>query len=346
MVRLLGVAVGLTLAGPPAARAADFSVGPHTVAEVVATDIPRPLQIAFGPGGVLLVLSQGRGDAAAEIATVNPGEPIPAAGAHLPRAIIPFAEEARKTVLGSLAVNPRTGDVVLGEENGNRIYRLTEGTLAPLVIGLNHLVGGSGMAFDADGRLVILDFVSPETQLRSENRPPPALDWLAGDGYQGPLVFRLDLGEDRPLPRRVDLGAPFFPRGVTRGEPLPPPRFISVAAGPGGDLVLLDSLGQVTRLTADGQLHLLANLGSGHYHRTNMAVAPDGTVVVSTGFHIRRLLGISPGGNVTTIARDLGDPNGLAIDGAGAIYLAESAHHRILRFRAVSPLTPPPPSPP
>jgi hypothetical protein len=346
VTRLLGLVVGLALAPAAGALAADFAVDPHTVAEVVVTGIPRPLQIAFGPEGSLLVLSQGPlGDAATEIVTVVVDDPRPADGAGLPRAVIPFADEARKTVLGSLAVNPRTGEVALGEENGNRIYRLHGGQLLPLVSGLNHLVGGSAMAFDADGRLVIVDFVSPETQLRAESRPPPALEWLAGEGYQGPLVFRLDLGEDRPLPRRADLATPFFPGGGARAEPLPSPRFVSVAASPGGDLVLLDSLGQVTRLTADGQLHLLANLGSGHYHRTNMAVGADGTVVVSTGFHIRRLLKISPGGHVATIAWDLGDPNGLAIDRAGAIYLAETAHHRILRFRTAAPVRPPPPSP-
>jgi sugar lactone lactonase YvrE len=110
---------------------------------------------------------------------------------------------------------------------------------------------------------------------------------------------------------------------------------VAVAASPNGDLVLLDSLGQVRRLTPDGNLHLLAHLGSGHYHRTNMAVGPDGTVVVSTGFHIRRLLSISPGGTITNIAWDLGDPNGLVIDESGAIYLAETAHHRILRIAVV-----------
>jgi sugar lactone lactonase YvrE len=77
-----------------------------------------------------------------------------------------------------------------------------------------------------------------------------------------------------------------------------------------------------------------------------MAVAPDGTVVVSTGFHIRRLLSISPGGVVALIAEDLGDPNGLAIDAAGAIYLAETAHHRVLRLTPAPRIRPLPPSPP
>lgn len=347
MARLFAAHTSLILFGALPASAVDLSVGPGTVAEVIVTGIPRPLQLALDPAGSLVVLSQGlREDAAAEIVTVELSGQLPVEGAHLPRAIIPFAEDTRKTVLGSLAIAPRTGRLVLGEENGNRIYRLTEeGRLAPLAVGLYHLVGGSGIAFDGDGRLAVVDFISTETQLRSESRPPPALDWLAGEGYQGPLVFRLDLSEDRPLPRRLDLGAPFFPRSWPQGESPPPARFVAVAASPNGDIVLLDSLGQVTRLTADGQLHLLASLESGHYHRTNMAVAPDGTVVVSTGFHIRRLLSISPGGVITTIAWDLGDPNGLAIDASGVIYLAETAHHRILRITPARLVRPPPPSP-
>jgi hypothetical protein len=340
--------VSLILSGVLPAAAASLSVGPGTVAEVVVTGIPRPLQLALGLDGSLVVLSQGlREDAAAEIVTVELSGPLPVQGAYLPRIVVPFAEEARKTVVGSLAIAPRTGHLVLGEENGNRIYRLTEeGKLAPLAVGLYHLVGGSGIAFDGDGRLVVLDYISSETQLRSESRPPPGLDWLAGEGYQGPLVFRLDPSEDRPLPRRLDLGAPFFPRSWPQGESPPLARFVAVAAAAHGEIALLDSLGYVTRLAADGQLHPLAALGAGHYHRTNMAVAPDGTVVVSTGFHIRRLLSISPSGAITDIAWDLGDPNGLAIDASGVIYLAETAHHRILRIRPAPLVRPPPPSPP
>src|SRR5262249_45219558 len=71
---------------------------------------------------------------------------------------------------------------------------------------------------------------------------------------------------------------------------------------------------------------------------------PDGSVVVSTGFQIRRLVSISPEGVATTIAWDLGDPNGLAIDAAGVIYVAETAHHRVLRLTPPS-IRPLPPSP-
>jgi hypothetical protein len=46
---------------------------------------------------------------------------------------------------------------------------------------------------------------------------------------------------------------------------------------------------------------------------------------------------------VTVVARDLGDPEGIAVDAAGDLYVAENALHRVIRIRA--PITPPPASP-
>jgi sugar lactone lactonase YvrE len=73
-----------------------------------------------------------------------------------------------------------------------------------------------------------------------------------------------------------------------------------------------------------------------------MTVGPDGSVFVSTGFQIRQILRISPAGAVTVVARNLGDPEGIAVDDTGDLYVAENALHRIIRIRAI---TPPPPSP-
>jgi len=118
------------------------------------------------------------------------------------------------------------------------------------------------------------------------------------------------------------------------GEPGEEPlsRFISVAALPGEGMHLLDSLGQLFRLTAESRLIPIARLPAGHYHRTNMAVAPDGTTYVSSGFHIRGLYRVSPTGVVDSIARELGDPAGIAVDREGAVYVAETALHRIVRL--------------
>jgi hypothetical protein len=331
------VACSVSLGGELVTRsgAADPSLAAGVTVDVVATRIPRPVQLAFSAAGTLVVLSHGwRGDAAGEIFWLNLGGALPVDASRAPRLVIPFSEEPRKAAFGSLALHPSLADIFLGEENGNRIYRLTEEKkLTPLAVGLHHLVGGGGIVFDPEGRLVALDFVSTDTQLRSETTPPPTLYWLAGEGYQGPLVFRIDPREG-PQPRRLDLMAPLFPRGWGRaGVARSLPRFIAVTATPGGDLVLLDSLGELRRLTPEGHLVSITRLPAGHYHRTNMAVTPDGSIVVSSGFHIRHLYGVSPAGAVTTIARDLGDPAGVAVDRSGAIYLAEAAHHRIVRIR-------------
>jgi sugar lactone lactonase YvrE len=159
---------------------------------------------------------------------------------------------------------------------------------------------------------------------------------VAGDGYQGPLVFRVDPHEASGMPRRLDLLPPLYPRAWTMkpGEE-PPSRFISVAALADDALLLLDSLGQLFRLTPEPRLVRLARLPAGHYHRTNIAVAPDGAAWVSSGFHIRGLYRVSASGVVESIARELGDPAGIAIDREGAVYVAETALHRIVRLTSL-----------
>ncbi len=330
---LFATAVGLaTRAG----AASGVQTAPGLMAEVIVTDVGRPIQLAFDRGGRLVVLSHGRrGDAAGEIHRLDVTGPLPIDGGRVPGVVIPFSEAPRKPALGSLAVDPRTGDLYLGEENGNRVYHLaTDHRLTAVAIGLQHLVGGSSIALDGDGRLITVDYASPETQGRAEVPPPPGLDVL-GTGYQGPLIFRVTLGDGAALPRRLDLVPPFFPRWWISppGEPLT--RFMAVAARSDGTLLLLDSLGQVFRLTDGGELHAITRLPAGHYQRTSLAVARDGTLFVSTGFHVRRLFRVSPGGAVTAVASELGDPGGVAVDDEGRIYVAETALHRVIRIRPV-----------
>jgi len=329
---------GLMLAGlslllassPRSATGADVSVGLHVA--VVATGIPRPIQLALDPRGGLVVLSHGwRGDAAAEIYRIGLRGTVPVDAARQPHVVVPFTDEARKTVFGSLALDSRSGDLFLGEENGNRIYRLgADQRLQAVAMGLNHLLGGSALALDRQGRLVFLDYASLETHLRSEMPLPPSLSWLIDEGYRGPLVYRVDPREDRPLPRRADLLVPIFPRGgkVPAGqEPLW--RLIGVTAT-GDDLVFLSSVGEVFRLGPDGELRLITRLPGGHYHRTNLTTGPDGSVFICGGFQIRQIFRISPAGQVTTLASELGDPGGIVVDREGVLYVAETALHRII----------------
>ena len=154
---LLGTAAscaGLLLAGvswlsvlsPQPTAAADVAAGLRI--DVVATGLPRPIQLALDSRGRLVVLTHGgRGDAAGEIYRLEPGGALPVDATRAPRMVIPFPDERRKTVFGSLAVDPRSGDLFLGEENGNRIYRLrVDQRLQAVAVGLNHLLGGSALA--------------------------------------------------------------------------------------------------------------------------------------------------------------------------------------------------------
>jgi hypothetical protein len=323
----------LVASSPRPTAAAD--VAPGFRVDVVATGVPRPIQLALDAHGRLVVLSPGWfGDAAGEIYRLDLRGSLPVDAARLPRVVIPFPDEPRKAVFGSLALDPRSGDVFLGEENGNRIYRLGDDQrLQAVVVGLNHLLGGTALTLDRRGRLVFLDYASPETHLRSETPLPPSLSWLIEDGYRGPLVFRIDPREERPLPRRADLLVPILPRSeTTRAGREPMWRLIGVTATPGDDLVFLSAVGEVFRLGSDGELRLLVRLPAGHYHRTNLTTGADGSIFVSAGYQIRQIFQISPAGNVSIVASELGDPGGIVLDPEGALYVPEAALHRIIRI--------------
>jgi hypothetical protein len=326
---VLAALVGLVAASPGAAPAVEVLDGLRV--EVVVTEIPRPIQLALDAQGRLVVLGQGwRGDAAGELFRIDPGGPVPASAARMPRVVIPFASEPRKMALGSLAVDPRSGDLFLGEENGNRIYRFGfDHRLQAVAVGLNHLLGGSAMALDGQGRLVFIDYASPESHRRSETPQVPSLAWLTDEGYRGPEVFRLDLREARPLPQPVDL---LLPRGGSSPVGREPPwRLIGVTAA-GDDPFVLSALGELFRLSPDGVLRSIVRLPAGHYHRINMAMGPDGSVYVCGGFQIRQIYRISAAGEVTTVASELSDPGGIVVDRDGALYVAETALHRIIRI--------------
>src|SRR5262249_24493808 len=109
-------------------------------------------------------------------------------------------------------------------------------------------------------------------------------------------------------------------------------RLVAAVAGAEDDVILLSAIGEVLRLGADGEVRTVARRPGGHFHRTNLARGPDGRVYVSAGFHIRHGYPGRPGGEVSWVARDLGDPGGLAVDAGGAIYVAETALHRVIRI--------------
>jgi sugar lactone lactonase YvrE len=178
-----------------------------------------------------------------------------------------------------------------------------------------------------------VDYADPYLS-QAEGRPPPGLEQFRDEDYRGPLVIRLALDPGIPLPRHVGNVPPLYPRawgGRAGGALLP--FLISGLVLPDGDLLLLTSSGELYRLGSDGDLTLFARLPRGQYNRTNMIAAPDGTVFVSGGFHVGRVFRVSRAGAVAVVAADLADPAGIALDPQGALYIAESSVHRILRVR-------------
>jgi hypothetical protein len=301
--------------------------------EVVVTGVPRPLELVRD-GQSLVVLSPGaRGDAAGELYRVALGEDAPVDLAHQPHMRLPFMDR-RLAAFGSMAIEPGTRDLLLGEENGTRVYRLGSGDRLTLqTTGLHRLPGGSAIAFDAAGRLILVDYADPAL-VALEDRASPELEQFRQEDYRGPLVFRLAPDPLIPLPRRLDVIPPLFPRawgGRAGGGLLP--HIVSVAPVGGDDLLLLTSRGAVYKLTADGRFALFARLPGGQYNRTHMVAAPDGAVFVSGGFQVGALYQVAPDGSVLTVASNLADPEGIALDDQGRLYLAESSFHRIIRLR-------------
>ncbi len=322
------LATALLLATVAAPGAAHAPAG----LEVIATGVLRPLQLAV-EGRTLVVLAPGLGGhSAGDLYRFDLDNDAPIDLASQPRLQIPFAD-ARMGSLGSLAIDPRTHDLFLGEENGRRVYRLSaRGELALYAIGLRRLPGGSAIAFDRLDRLVLVDYADPRTS-PSEEPVPPGLEQFRDEDYRGPLVFRLGDGDTIPLPRQVSRLAPLFPRawgGRAGGAMLP--HLISVAALEGDELAFLSSGGTILRLATDRRLHPHARLPRGQYNRTNMISLPDGSLIVSGGFHVGSIFLVSPGGSVTTLASGLADPEGIAVDARRDLYIAESALHRIVRL--------------
>jgi hypothetical protein len=299
--------------------------------EVVA-GVPRPLQLAIDRRSLLVLGAGVSGDAAGELYRVDLDGARPLDLARQPRVRIPYPD-ANPTVLGSLALHPASHAVFLGEENGRRIYRLdVDGRLALYATGLRRLLGGSTLLVDGAGRLVVVDYADPLLQ-RDDEAELPGLDHLREEDYRGPLVFRLEVWPDVVLPRRVSRLAPLFPRGWggrAGGGLLP--RLVSAVDVGRGELVLLASSGELLRLAADGALAPFSRLPLGQYQRTNMAAAPDGTVYVSGGFWVASVYRVARDGTVSTIASRLADPQGIAVDVNGDVYLAESALHRVVRL--------------
>jgi len=306
--------------------------------EVVATGIPRPAQLVLD-GHTLTVLGPGlHGDAAGELYHVDLGGRLPVDLGMRASSRLGFSE-GRTATLGSLALDPVSRQLFLGEENGTRIYRLgPDGALTRYATGLHRIPATSALAVDAQGRLLVLDYVD-RTLAPGEDGGTRGLEPLREDDYRGPLLFRLTPDPSIVLPRRLDRAIPLFPRP---GGPKPAGflgYLVAVAPLPAGEVALLEPTGALLRLRPDGSVSRMGRLPSGHgeYNRPSMVSAADGSLFVSGGFHVPRVFRVSPAGAVETMAQNLRDPEGLALDEQGRLYIAESSQHRILRLRIGAP---------
>jgi sugar lactone lactonase YvrE len=188
-------------------------------------------------------------------------------------------------------------------------------------------------AFDADGAPVFVSTHDPRV-LRIE--ADGTIGLIAGTGYVG------DLGDDGPA---VDA---WFD-GLA-----------GVAIGPAGEVYVADGQANRVRVVKDGLVHAFAGTGTAGYagdggaataaelrYPSGLAVAPDGSVYVADRMNhaIRR---IAPDGTIATVAgrgvpADDGDggpavdaglaqPDGVAVDDAGRVYVADRDNFRVRRI--------------
>ena len=233
--------------------------------EVVATGIPRPIQLALDARGRLVVLSHGwRGDAAGRDLSGRPWTPrCPWTWRGRPAWWSRSPTSRGKTVLGSLAIDPPSGDLFLGEENGNRIYRLgADQRLQAVAVGLNHLLGGSALALDRHGtarvpRLREHGDASQIGDARCRRRSAgSSTRAIAGPWSSASTRARSVRCPGAPTSSRRS----FRRRGAQPGGPASLVwRLIGVAPVQ-DDLVLLSVVGEVFRLGSDGELHLITRL--------------------------------------------------------------------------------------
>jgi hypothetical protein len=298
------------------------------VPEIAVRGVPRPLQLAWD-GAALLVLSpDARGESAGEIYRVRLDEHVVQLTDE-PRTRVPFPHAGARTI-GSLAIEPASRALLLGEENGSRVWRLdADGRMTPYATGLRRLAGGSTLAFDRSGRLVLLDHADPF--LSPQHDRPAGFEHFREDEYRGPVVHRLAMDAAAPGPRRMGDVTPLFPRGWG-GRSGALPHLVAVAVA-GDELRVLSSSGELYRLADDGRPALVAKLPRREYTRANMLTGADGTVYVSGGFHSGTVFRVAVDGTVSVVAANLADPAGIALDQRGWLYIAESAQHRILRVR-------------
>jgi sugar lactone lactonase YvrE len=328
---------GVHRAAPPSGRPGDG--GPATLAR-----LKEPRGLALDSSGALLIADAGDGsirrvEENGTISTVAGGEPAPgAAGGYGPRLKRPVA----------IAVEP--GRLVVADSGAHRVVSIEPATGVMTIVagdGLPGVAGDGGpaararlsfpeaVAFDARGDLLIAD--RGNHRVRKVDRASGIIATLAGGGAAG------FAGDGGPA-----ASALFHdPAGL--------------AVDSAGRVLVVD-LGnrRLRRIGRDGTVETVAG-GAERRRRpgarevtpadleapTAVAVDGRGSLLVADAV-LRRVFRVEAGGGMQVVAGDgsvgyCGDggpareasllkPGGLAVDGAGNLYVSDTGHHRVRRI--------------
>lgn len=271
-------------------------------------------------------------------ATTRPAAPTPTATLARPASYAPLRIVTK--ALGSpddLALDPQ-GRIVFADMGNMGVNRIeVNGTITTLVSGLPDpegvLVLPDGTIFvsvqgqganKTDAILRIPPGGTPQTfatftnrtasvGLDSISRDPRTGDILAADSPNG-VVYRISAdGKQQTI----------LARGFTRP--------VDAIVAPDGGVIVADEYGgKVAMIAPDGQVTTLARLS----YPDDLAFDLDGTLLVTTlTDNTLRRLNPTTGATLAILATNLHEPQGLAVDAAGNIFLSEETGNAIVELQ-------------
>jgi sugar lactone lactonase YvrE len=314
----------------------DVWVAPGLRAEVFAVNLRGPEDMAWDPRGELVVLNAlGRAGTVGELVRlpVRPGETLPLDASKAATLSLTTATFTPRFPISSLALHASTGDLFLAERWGTRVLRLSpDGRVVPYAVGFWRLPQRA-IRFDQTGMLLVLDGRS-EGRTGREEADEEEADGPGSRRYLGPILYRVSVEDRVALPRNVRYWRPVFPRDDEDRKALRGfNRFTGVAASPAGELFFIThGSGEVHRYR-DGAVREFARLPPAQ--SSGILLAPGGELFVTSWVPGALFRVPANGGRAEAVVRGLKDPEGLAMDAEGRLYVAEAHAHRVLRIWAV-----------